>query len=471
RWDGTSWNSPQVLTTGGTATKLSPSVAFSPGGKALAVWTEKEATQGVTTHRLKYAVFDRSANTWSNPGVITESPRFIEDPKAVVDAAGAATVIWRAYAGKSKGGCALFSSNGQMPGPVWSEPKQITDDDMVQWQADAALDNNNKVYTVWSAYDVLSGAAGAGDGFGNGVNVARENPDSAALTGVFSDTVTDEDSDGVYEALEISVGLNILVPGNYEVRGDLYKGNQLILSAHTIRNNLETGTQIFILSFPGGILSNHGLDGPYELKDVTIMDRNDSAVQADFSAVHYTTAAYQASQFIGGPLSLDKESYLGTWENALITVTDALANTSADSVQTLTVQVASTLDHKGFLLGLVETGPNTGIFQENFGFSLVEGSSELKRLLVADHDLVQVIYNDPNRDYRFIEKALWTAIGAGDVNGDGQITLEDAIITLQCAARMNTANTVITTDADVDGDGKIGLSEVIYILQKEAEIR
>ncbi len=469
RWNGTGWNDPQALATGGTATKLSPSVAFSPGGTALAVWTEKEVSQGATMHRLKYAVY--ADGGWSSPEVITESPRFIEDPKAVVDAAGTATVIWRAYAGRSKGGGALFSSTGQMPAPSWSEPKQITHDDTLQWQADAALDENNKVYTVWSAYDASSGIASTGTGFGSGVNVAQESPNSAALTGVYADAGVDADSNGIYESLAVSLGVNILVAGDYEVRGDLYKGDQFILSALTAEDGLDTGTHTFVLSFPGGILSDRGLDGPYALKQVVVMDRSDSPVQTAFAAAPHTTAAYLASQFVQGPLALDKSSYLGTGETALITVTDALANTSADSVQTIAVEVASTRDYEGFMLGLVETGPDTGVFRGTLGFSLLSSSSELERLLVADHDLIQVIYEDPNRDYRFIERALWTAVGAGDVNSDGQVTLTDAIVTLQCAAHMTTETAIITKDADVDGDERIGMAEILYILQRTAGLR
>lgn len=252
----------------------------------------------------------------------------------------------------------------------------------------------------------ISVSAGSGTGFGSGVNVAQESPNSAALTGVYADAGVDADSDGIYEALAASVEVNILTTGNYEVRGDLYKGDQFILSAQTLRNGLATGTETFILSFPGGILSDRGLDGPYALKQVVVMDRNDSPVQTAFAAAPYATAAYQASQFIQGPLALDKASYRGTGDTALITVTDASANSSADSVQTIAVAVASTRDYRGFMLGLVETGPDTGIFQGTLGFSLLSSSQELERLLVVDHDLVQVIYTDPRLGYRFIETAL-----------------------------------------------------------------
>ena len=144
---------------------------------------------------------------------------------------------------------------------------------------------------------------------------------------------------------------------------------------------------------------------------------------------------------------------------------------SADSVQTIAVEVASTRDYRGFMLGLVETGPDTGIFQGTLGFSLLSSSPELERLLVADHDLVQVIYDDPRLGYRFIETALWTIGGAGDVNGDGQVSLSDAVVTLQCAAHGTTEATVVTKEADVDGDERIGLPEALYVMQRVAGLR
>ena len=58
----------------------------------------------------------------------------------------------------------------------------------------------------------------------------------------------------------------------------------------------------------------------------------------------------------------------------------------------------------------------------------------------------------------------------GDVNGDGAITLADAILSLQVISG-NTPAQAINKAADVNGDGKIGMAEVLYILQKAAGAR
>lgn len=55
----------------------------------------------------------------------------------------------------------------------------------------------------------------------------------------------------------------------------------------------------------------------------------------------------------------------------------------------------------------------------------------------------------------------------GDVNGDGDVNLEDVIAALQIVTGQFPAT--IIKEADANGDGKIGLSEALYILRKLGE--
>ena len=57
-----------------------------------------------------------------------------------------------------------------------------------------------------------------------------------------------------------------------------------------------------------------------------------------------------------------------------------------------------------------------------------------------------------------------------DVNGDGAIGLEDAILALQILAGLEPA-TPIGSQVDVNGDARLGLEEVSYIIQKAAQLR
>lgn len=58
----------------------------------------------------------------------------------------------------------------------------------------------------------------------------------------------------------------------------------------------------------------------------------------------------------------------------------------------------------------------------------------------------------------------------GNVDGLGDIDLEDAILSLQINVGISTPSPV-ETEADVDGDGKIGLAEAVYALQVVADVR
>jgi len=54
---------------------------------------------------------------------------------------------------------------------------------------------------------------------------------------------------------------------------------------------------------------------------------------------------------------------------------------------------------------------------------------------------------------------------AGDINDDGLVNLEDAIMAIQIVAGITPSQSVHHC-ADVNGDRRIGLAEAIYILQK-----
>ncbi|MDA3833595.1 MAG: hypothetical protein PF495_09375, partial [Spirochaetales bacterium] len=58
----------------------------------------------------------------------------------------------------------------------------------------------------------------------------------------------------------------------------------------------------------------------------------------------------------------------------------------------------------------------------------------------------------------------------GDVSGNGNLELDDAILALQIAAGIhpNICDACIQRGVDVNGDRRIGLEEAIYILQKVA---
>ncbi len=464
------WTEPATLATGGEATRVSPSLAPAPGGSFLAVWSEMDPSKAEGKKRsIRYAVY--SGGAWSSPDVVVEGSQFLEEPKAVVDATGKATVLWRGYAAGGKS--ALFSSTGTMASKIsWSDPQQITHDDTVQWQPAAVVGPDNKVITSWNAYDAKTGKAQSGSGLSGGLNVADANPGTAALTDTYAAQAIDSDSDSVYESLNVSVGVNIAAAGSYKVLGDLYAGSKFIGRAEAVRNDLTQGAQTFVLVFPGGVISNRSLDGPYSLKNVVVLDLKDSPVQTAFAAAPtFATQAYQASRFIPGPLQLDQPSYRGTAARAIVTVRDAGANLNPSIRDQLTVQVSSTKNGKGFSVILQETGVATGVFSGSVGFSTLANDLIQRNILVADHDQLTVVYTDA-RGYPWTESALWrlAEAGIGDLNSDDRIDLTDAVIAIQFMTGRS-PGVQINPLGMMDDKGKITIREVIYILQKTAGLR
>jgi hypothetical protein len=60
-------------------------------------------------------------------------------------------------------------------------------------------------------------------------------------------------------------------------------------------------------------------------------------------------------------------------------------------------------------------------------------------------------------------------ISTGDLNGDGQVDLQDVIYGLQVLTADDAGRLYI--EADVNGDRKIGMDEVIYVLEKVGGLR
>ena len=58
----------------------------------------------------------------------------------------------------------------------------------------------------------------------------------------------------------------------------------------------------------------------------------------------------------------------------------------------------------------------------------------------------------------------------GDVNGDGGVGLEDAVLVLQILSEISRSEAV-NIGGDVNTDGRIGLEELIYVFQKLGELR
>jgi M6 family metalloprotease-like protein len=93
-----------------------------------------------------------------------------------------------------------------------------------------------------------------------------------------------------------------------------------------------------------------------------------------------------------GVLSLDSSNYVNISAVATVTLQNDGLNTDPNVVNVAIVRVSSASYSAGIVLILTETGPDTGVFQEDFGFTLgdSEPTAALKLIHVASGDQITV---------------------------------------------------------------------------------
>lgn len=125
--------------------------------------------------------------------------------------------------------------------------------------------------------------------------------DLASLTGTFSDRGIDVNSDGKLEYLNIDVGVNVIVPGEYSLYGFLLDRDKRKVAWSADHRSLSSGNQTMQLTFDGKTIEKSKLNGPYSLYNVSLnwgsaslglhyCDRLEDA--------HYETSHYNASDFV-----------------------------------------------------------------------------------------------------------------------------------------------------------------------------
>ncbi len=117
----------------------------------------------------------------------------------------------------------------------------------------------------------------------------------ARFTGKYTDYGTDINGDGLYDYLTIDVGVNVTSAGNYSISGELYDTNRYKISWSFNDTNLYVGNQTVKLNFDGTVIQKHGIDGPYYLKNLTLLDENYELL--DFIVDAYSTSAYNSIDF------------------------------------------------------------------------------------------------------------------------------------------------------------------------------
>ena len=97
-------------------------------------------------------------------------------------------------------------------------------------------------------------------------------------------------TDGLYLAVEVNIDLKVIVEnaGNYALNARIMDENEDEIVWAATTSGLSAGLpQIMNLNFDGDAIYNHGVDGPYYLRDVYVYNMADVS-QSDYRYDAYT---------------------------------------------------------------------------------------------------------------------------------------------------------------------------------------
>ncbi len=112
----------------------------------------------------------------------------------------------------------------------------------------------------------------------------------AHFTGV-SEAAVDTTGDGKFELIDVTLDLDVRLPGELRVQGALEKGGRTLVDAGTSQD-LTPGARQVTLHFDGRNIRRSGLDGPYD-GSVNLIDASGHTIDS----IRFTTRPYSAGSF------------------------------------------------------------------------------------------------------------------------------------------------------------------------------
>lgn len=126
-------------------------------------------------------------------------------------------------------------------------------------------------------------------------------PMGTAITGQYSEQPRDANEDGFYEALDISVAVNLQQADKYLLSADLLASDGTFISYARREIEATSGLQNFGLSFPGEEIYSSRQDGPYQVTNVHLFRGDKIKLLADYTSDSYWTAVYNYEDFAEPP--------------------------------------------------------------------------------------------------------------------------------------------------------------------------
>ncbi len=126
-------------------------------------------------------------------------------------------------------------------------------------------------------------------------------PGNARLNGHYDDRGVDIQGNGLYDWLAIDVGLTVTEASTYTVSAELYAGETFIAQTRT-QLYLTPGEKTAVLHFSGDKIRQAGLDGPYQIRHLLLLDEATVTLLIETADYVHTTAHYSHWDFGSGHL-------------------------------------------------------------------------------------------------------------------------------------------------------------------------
>jgi hypothetical protein len=150
---------------------------------------------------------------------------------------------------------------------------------------------------------------------GGGIGILGE---TITPTHVFSDSGIDLDDDDLYDQLVIDVQVDVSEANQYRVEGWL-EGPDGSLMVYAISDpvSLDTGLQSLSLAFDGRAINGRGLDGPYTVVALKILDGTNydvlDEVEKTGLELNYNASDFEPASEVASALSDDLENGTANW--------------------------------------------------------------------------------------------------------------------------------------------------------------
>jgi len=177
-----------------------------------------------------------------------------------------------------------------------------------------------------------------------------------AFTQASEEEAVDFDSNGYYDALSITLGVDLVNAGFYQWNGRLddKHGEQIAWASSS--GDLVAGQNSITLEFEGLDICAHGVDGPYYLRDLYIFSSTGYGVDAIAYEAH-ETSAYAFSEFEHGPMDLVLQQHSLScspstpYVGELIALSATIVNVGEDCSDEILVQFSAAVGYRNEIIG------------------------------------------------------------------------------------------------------------------------